>query len=286
MKKISNYGKSVRAKLLNAAMSGDINYQMLLIRYIQERLLYRLSLSKYREHFVLKGGALLYAIQELEARPTLDLDFMGRNINREEETLLKAFREIAAINCPEDAVRFETDSMTATRITVNRQYHGIRIQLRAQLDTIRQSITLDIGFGDVITPNAQELNYPSAISGIPQATILAYSLESVLAEKFEAMITLGEDNSRMKDFFDVYIILKMGTINHSTLAEAIRQTFKNRNTRCSITPTVLSPDFPTSGHRLLQWTGFLRKIQYNHPLEFQDVHTYICQQLRALLPTL
>lgn len=284
MKKISNYGKSVRTKLLNAAMASGLNYQVLLIRYMQERFLYRLSLSKYREHFVLKGGALLYAIQELEARPTLDLDFMGRGISRDEESLLKAFREIAAINCAEDAVSFETESMTATRIAVNRQYHGIRIQLRAHLDTIRQSITLDIGFGDVITPNARELDYPLAISGIPQATILAYSLESVLAEKFEAMITLGGDNSRMKDFFDVYIILKTGIINHSTLAEAIRQTFSNRNTHFSESPAVFSPDFPTSSHRLQQWHGFLGKIQYKQPLAFQDVHAYICQHFRTLLP--
>ena len=261
MNKITNSGKSVRTRLLNNARENGLNYQLLLIRYIQERFLYRLSLSNLRNHFVLKGGALLYAIQNLKARPTLDLDFLGLGISNDKNSILNNFRQIASIPCPEDAVRFDLDSISADEITINREYQGIRVQLTAHLDTIRQLISIDIGFGDVITPEACTLDYPLAIEGLPHASVLAYSLETVLAEKFEAMISLGEDNSRMKDFFDVYTILQSHTISESVLAEAIRQTFENRKTTYSYPPAIFSASFPESGKRIVQWHNVSKKIQ-------------------------
>ncbi len=284
MKETNNIGKSIRTKLLNIAQGNGVNYQVLLIRYIQERLLYRLSQSTQRNHFVLKGGALLYAIQDLKARPTLDLDFLGQNIRNNKDVLLQAFREIALIPCPEDAVTFDPESLSAYEITVNRKYQGICIQITAHLDSIRQLISMDIGFGDIITPGAQNLDYPLALGNLPQASILAYSIETLLAEKFEAMISLGEDNSRMKDFFDVYTILHSFFINDSILKEAIYQTFQNRHTHYTETPTLFSDSFAESHKRELQWNNFLKKIQYNSRLSFFEVHRYICHRFRSLLP--
>lgn len=284
MKKITNFGKSIRTKLLNLAQTCGISYQILLVRYIQERLLYRLAQSEYRRHFVLKGGALLYAIQQLEARPTLDLDFMGRNISHDTNTLKNVFQRIAEIEYPEDAVTFDSASIITNEIAINRQYHGVRVQILAYLDTIRQQITMDIGFGDIITPNAQELVYPLSIDGLNQAHIYAYSIESVIAEKFEAMISLGEDNSRMKDFFDVYTLLHRSDVNIPLLEEAIRRTFENRNTLIPPAPAMFSPDFAQSGKRLTQWRGFLKKIKQNEELPFHEVHEFICDKLMPLLP--
>lgn len=285
MKKVSNIGKSIRAKLLTNAMTHGVNYQVLLIRYIQERLLYRLSQSDQRHHFILKGGALLYAVKDLKSRPTLDLDFLGISIHNGRESILQAFREIISIPCPEDAVIFDPDSMTAKEITIHRGYQGLRIQLQAHLDTIKQLISMDIGFGDVITPGVQHLDYPLAVNGLPQAQILAYPLETVLAEKFEAMISLGEDNSRMKDFFDVYMILQAHAIHDSLLQEAIHQTFKNRKTAYSNPPALFSSTFSQSEKRALMWSQFLKKLQFNTPLTFSEVHDYICKRFEKLLPS-
>ena len=145
-----NYGKSVRAKLLNISKAEKLGYQLIVIRYIQERLLYRLSQSRFREKLFLKGGALLYAHEQFRARPTLDIDFLGDKISRDKEFVKMAFEEICAVSCPEDGVTFDTESISAEEITVNKEYHGIRLHVTARLDTIRQVISMDIGFGDVI----------------------------------------------------------------------------------------------------------------------------------------
>ena len=163
MSEIKNPGKSIRAKLLNVAKQKDVFYQTILTRYFQERLLYRVSQTHYRENFYLKGGALMYAYERFAARPTLDIDFLGTHISNDGERIAEAFREICAVECEEDGVRFAADKIAAQNITEFKDYHGIRLSIPATMDTIAQVLTMDIGFGDVVTPTSCIIRLPIVI---------------------------------------------------------------------------------------------------------------------------
>lgn len=276
-----DYGKSVRAKLLNISKAEKLGYQLILTRYIQERLLYRLSQSRFREKLFLKGGALLYAHEQFRARPTLDIDFLGERISRDKEFVQMAFEEICAVPCPEDGVTLDKESLSAEEITVNKEYHGIRLHVTARLDTIRQVVSMDIGFGDVITPRPEELDYPVLLKDTPAVNIMAYSLETVVAEKFQAMIDLAEENSRMKDFFDVYRILESGKINEEMLQQAIVATFSNRETGYKPGHVLFTKEFVENSTRMAFWEGFLRKIKYSEELPFDTVMTVIKKRLQG-----
>lgn len=292
MKQITNTGKSIKMRLWNLAadLKRDKNdnqmYHLMLIRYIQERLLYRLGISRYRENFYLKGGALLYSYDRFEARPTLDIDFLGKNTSREIDNLATIIKSVASLECEADAITFTPDTMTAEEITVNKEYHGVRITIEAKLDTAVQKVSMDIGFGDIITPYPQELNYPTLITGIPQPMILAYSLETVIAEKFEAMITLAEDNSRMKDFFDVYRLLTFHEVDKDILSEAIKATFENRRTVVSHDHVLFSEGFSSDSKRAAAWKAFLKRIKWKQDLPFDMVVQSICENLKPFYDAL
>ena len=200
--KVNNSGRSIRAKLLNIAKQENIFFQTILTRYFQERLLYRMSLTQYKEHFYLKGGALMCAYERFAARPTLDIDFLGANISNDSDNIIKAFKEIGAVPYDEDGVSFDINHITAKDITEFKDYHGIRISIPVTMDTIAQVMTMDIGFGDIVTPKPVSLDYPILLSHFPMANILAYSIETVIAEKMHAVIDLADQSSRMKDYYD------------------------------------------------------------------------------------
>ena len=157
-------------------------------RYFQERLLFRLSVSHYHERFYLKGGALLYAYDRHSARPTLDIDLLGHNISRDKQFLSTVFTDICSINYDEDGVRFDPGTVYTTEIMTGRHYNGVNITVRAHLDSIEQTVSMDIGFGDVIVPEPVSLDYPLFLEEMPIIRINAYSLETVVAEKFQTMI--------------------------------------------------------------------------------------------------
>ena len=286
MKNITDTCKSIKTKLWNIAVANkrDKNdnqiYQLLAIRYVQERLLYRLSISRYREKFCLKGGALLYAYDRLDSRPTVDIDFLGKNISRDIDVLKGVFTEITAMDFPDDGITFDTDKITAEEITVNKEYHGVRLTLVARIDTMVQSVSMDVGFGDVITPAPQNIDYPILIQGLPVPSIYAYSLETVVAEKFEAMITLAADNSRMKDFFDVYRILKFHQLDLDMLRQAIEATFANRNTQLEENHLLFRDEFANDDRRNSYWKAFLKRIKWKEELDFKDVWKYITDNLK------
>lgn len=281
-KQVKNYGHSVRAKLLNISNEQNIPFQKLLPRYFQERLLYRLSISQFKVNFVLKGGALLYAHERWNARPTVDIDFLGQQISRSIDNIKSVFAEIADITIPEDGVTFDTDTITADEITLDKEYNGVRINMIAHLDTINQPVSMDIGFGDIITPSAESLDYPALISDMGEANVLAYSLETVVAEKFEAMIALSTSNSRMKDFFDVYRILIGGKVRLDVLKEAINSTFANRGTVLYPAHALFSADFFNDESRKAFWTGFLRKIKWPEAIDFREIGSIIRTHLMPI----
>lgn len=277
-KESKDYGKSVKAKLLNMSKAEGLPYQPLLIRYVQERLLYRLAQSKYKNRFYLKGGALLYAHEQLKARPTLDIDFLGSSINNDKKIIEEAFSEICSISCKEDGTVFDTDSIETEEINENRIYKGIRLHVMARLDTARQKIAMDIGFGDVITPEPQELEYPLLLDGLPTVSIMAYSLETVVAEKFQAMIELSENNSRMKDFYDLYTLLYNNTLDSDMLEKAIHATLKNRGTVYEENHPLFSDDFPKNLRFQMLWKGFIKKIGKAEP-DFETAVSLIKERL-------
>lgn len=279
-KTYTNSGKSVKERLLNQAKAEHYNPQMMISRYMQERLLYRLSISNYREHFILKGGALLYAHDRFEARPTLDIDFMATHINNDTENIKRIIKEICTVECVPDGANYDADTVEAVDITVNKEYHGVRVSVVALLDTARQRISMDIGFGDVVTPTPQELVFPALIDTVPQAEIKAYSLETVVAEKFHAMIELSLANSRMKDFFDVYRILATDRVDREILSNAIKSTFENRETKYRMNHPLFTNEFFASKDRQFLWNNFLRKIKYHESIDFQTVGLLIKDQLQ------
>ena len=276
----TNSGRSVKERLLNLSKAEHYNPQMMISRYMQERLLYRLSISNYREHFILKGGALLYAHDRFEARPTLDIDFMATRINNDKENIKRIFKEICNVGCVVDGISCDADTIEAEDITVNKEYHGVRVSVVAHLDTARQRVSMDIGFGDVVTPAPQKLVFPALIETVPQAEVLAYSLEAVVAEKFHAMIELSLANSRMKDFFDVYRILATNRFNGEVLSDAIKSTFANRSTGYRENHPLFTEEFFISKERQSFWNGFLRKIKYRESIDFQTVGLLIKERLQ------
>lgn len=284
--KIKNTGKSIRGRLLNIARREGIFYQTVLTRYFQERLLYRISQTIYRNNFYLKGGALMYAYERFAARPTLDIDFLGSNISNEESVIVAAFREICSVPCQEDGIMFDTERITAVRITEQRDYNGVRVSIPTRMDTISQVLAMDIGFGDIITPQPVNIDYPLLLDNLPSANILAYSLETVIAEKFHAIVDLADQNSRMKDYYDLYNILLSEQYDVNILQQAIKRTFENRHTAYNPNTMFFRSDFAVNDQMQVRWSAFLKKISKSDEVSFSNVVLYIQSVLRNLWETL
>ena len=279
IKEINNFGHSVKAKLLNISRNEKLGYQMLVTRYLQERLLYRLSISPYHDHFLLKGGTLLYAHKRFMARPTLDIDFMGHHIDNNKENVKSAFAEICAIPYQQDGVTFHTETLRTYDIAGEKEYPGVRLTLSASIDTIRQDISMDIGFGDVVTPCPSVLDYPNLLDGFPATNILAYSLETVIAEKFQTVIARAEANSRMKDFYDLYTILLEGKYDSEVLSKAINATFENRQTAYMDNHIAFSHDFANNIDLNIRWNSFVKKLKIQQKLTFPEVVYFLQAKL-------
>lgn len=277
-----NYGKSVRTRLLNLMNETGYKYMYLLARYFNERLLYRVSVSQYKDNFLLKGGSLLYALDGLEARPTVDIDFMADRISRDRDNMTEIFRKIVAIGCDEDGVYFDTESIKPEPITVDKKYPGLRFYVTAHMDTIVHNMSVDIGFGDVVSPCPMTIDFPLLLPNIPSVNLQAYSLETVVAEKFHAMIDRDETNSRMKDFFDCYMLFTQRDISDETLFEAIKATFDNRVLAYKPNLKLFSDGFATDKERIIRWKAFLKKIQWKEEIPFPVVMQIIKDRLQPM----
>ncbi len=277
-----NYGKSVRTRLVNLMNETGYKYMYLLARYFNERLLYRVSVSQYKDNFLLKGGSLLYALDGLEARPTVDIDFMADRISRDRDNMTEIFRRIVAIGCDEDGVYFDTESIRPEPITVDKKYPGLRFYVTAHMDTIVHNMSVDIGFGDVVSPCPMTIDFPLLLPNIPSVNLQAYSLETVVAEKFHAMIDRDETNSRIKDFFDCYMLLTQRNISDETLFEAIRATFDNRALAYKPNLKLFSDEFATDKERIIRWKAFLKKIKWKEEIPFPVVMQIIKDRLQPM----
>ena len=280
MSETKNFGKSIRARLLNVAKQEEVFYQTILTRYFQERLLYRIAQTRYRENFYLKGGALMYAYERFAARPTLDIDFLGTRISNDGKRIAEAFREICSVDCKEDGVQYDCDKIGTQNITEFKDYHGVRLSIPVAMDTIAQVLTMDVSFGDVVTPHPVSLDYPLLLEGLPEASILAYSTETVIAEKMHAIIDLADQSSRMKDYYDIYPLLTSFQYDTVILQDAINRTFENRYTPYNADTMFFREDFPNHPQMQVRWSAFLRKAAINSALSFTEVVRWLQDTLR------
>ena len=249
-----NIGASVRAKLLNKARAERADFQILLTRYALERLLYRLSLSDHRDEFVLKGAMLFVAWVDDPFRPTRDLDLLGRGDNGS-DAIAAVFRHICAQPVADDGVTFDIVGLQAATIADDREYSGVRVRTTAVIAGARVPIQVDIGFGDAVTPRPIEIDYPTLLDH-PAPHLKAYPVETVVAEKFEALVTLGIANTRMKDFYDLWLIAQTFEFRQAVLVQAVQRTFGRRGTRLPVgVPVGLTEEFAET--RSIQWRAFL-----------------------------
>jgi hypothetical protein len=225
-----NVAASVRHRLLNRAREEQQEFQLVLTRYALERLIFRLSLSSYADKFVLKGAMLFYVWNPTAGayRPTRDLDFLMRGENSA-EILETIFRKIAQAEVSPDGLVFDPESIKADPIREDNRYGGLRVNLMALLEKARIPLQIDVGFGDKITPGPEQIAFPSLL-GQEVSRLFAYPKETVIAEKLEAMVSLGEANSRMKDFYDIHFLFIHYAFDGDILRQAIAATFAVRGT--------------------------------------------------------
>lgn len=245
-----NIGASVRARLLDRARAERSDFQILLTRYAPERLLYRLSASPHRNRFILKGAMLFVTWVADPFRPTRDLDLLG---DSDAEAMAETFRAICAQPVADDGVTFDLAALMAAPIREEVEYGGVRIRTTATIAGARIPIQVDIGFGDA--PAAIEIDYPTLLDA-PTPHLRAYPVETVVVEKFEALVTLGVANSRLKDFCDLWVISRIFELRQAALVEAIQRTFERRRTVLpSVVPVGLTDEFAEAW--AAQWRAFL-----------------------------
>jgi len=271
---------SIRARLKNIADKERKPFDFILMLYFVERLLFRLSISRYSEQFVLKGGLLLYLIMNEKARATKDIDLLAKETAADLDTLRDIFADVSA-TLSDDCVTYDSGSITTERIKEDADYEGVRIKITAHLGNMRKSLQFDIGFGDVVVPKPETLEYPTLLD-MDKPVIKAYSKESVIAEKFEAMLYLAELNSRMKDFYDIYSLCTSFDFDGRVLYEAILQTITRRGTHTPKEPTAFNKDFANSKDKATQWGAFKRRTSVGDGIEFPAVVDMICIFLKPV----
>lgn len=253
-----NLAASVRARLLRLAHERGEEFQFVLMHFVLERVLYRLSVSYRSGDFVLKGAMLLEALLEVRHRATKDLDLLGCGPN-DPQRLVEVFQSILSTLVEPDGLIFFVDEITAEAIRDEDEYSGVRVYVTAGLDSARIRVHIDVGFGDVITPAPRELRYPTALD-MPAPVIRAYPVETVVAEKFQILCERGMLNSRMKDYYDLWTISRRFDLSAEQLARAIAATFARRGTSVPVeTPLGLTAAFADDAGKAAQWRAFLRK---------------------------
>ena len=267
-KKIKNIGASVRARLLSLSRANSQSFDLVLTRFAIERLLFRLSRSRYADRFVLKGAMLLMTWFKDPYRGTRDLDLLGFG-NPSPNAMLATFREILALDAG-DGVVFDADALRVDRIREEPEYGGLRLRTTASISGARINLTIDIGFGDALEPGAEVIDYPAMLD-LPAPRLRAYARETVIAEKFQAMVALGRVNSRMKDFYDIWILSRSFAFNDDRLSRAIAATFTRRGTAIPTdVPDALTPAFAVDEQKQRQWRVFVEDVALD-PGDLADV---------------
>lgn len=255
---VRNLGASIRDRLLNKARAEKLDYNLLLTRYALERMIYRLSISAERDRFLLKGALLFDLWFDVPHRPTHDADFLGFG-SAEIPQVEAIFRDICRIKV-DDGIVFDPDSVKATEIRKEANYAGVRVTLLGTLDKARCPVQADIGFGDAVVPGPDEVDYPVLLDEMPAPHLRVYPRYTVVAEKLEALTSLGMLNSRMKDYFDLWVLVRYSEFDGQILIRAVAATFERRQTGIPDgMPIGLSDEFANDPLKEKQWNAFLRK---------------------------
>ena len=275
---------SVKARLKNFATQNGITFQQALTYYSLERTIYRLSVSKYAEHFVLKGGIFLYALyQRNYARATTDIDFLARRVSNSGQEMRAIFRDILSRQL-DDALVYDPDSVTVEDIAELKAYHGLRVCAVASLDRTRIAVSIDIGFGDVVYPAPVRMEFPVML-GMETPVVNAYSLESAVAEKLEAIVHNGYLNSRYKHFYDIYILSQNHAFRYDDLRGAVAETCRNRGTVMTMDAAAFGDDFLKDALHQTRWRAFLKKKKALQPVSLEDAMARIKTFVHPLLET-
>lgn len=254
-KPVKNIAASVRQRLLNLSRERNEDFNLILTKFGLERLLYRISQSRHRDKLILKGALLFELWTEQRYRPTRDADFLARGDNSP-EAVATLFKEICSVAVPDDGVRFDPTTVQAERIIEDADYEGIRVTFVGYLENARIPIQVDLGFGDVVTPGTVEAEIHPLLD-LPAPKLLTYPRETFIAEKFEAVVSLGMANSRMKDLHDIASLCRDFAFDGAVLAEAIRRTFQARRTELPTDkPVVFTPEFFGDDAKKKQWAAF------------------------------
>ena len=257
-KPITDVAASVRQRLLNLANQAGGDPNLIWSRYAVERLLYRLGISEFSREFVLKGAALFAAWSNDPHRPTMDLDLLGHGEDSNER-MADLFKRICNMEVEGDGLRFDAASIQVAPIREGQEYQGRRVVLMAYLGRMRIPVQVDIGFGNVVTPRAEWIEYPTLLD-LPAPRIRACTQPTVIAEKFHAMVLLGIGNSRMKDFYDIHALATHFDFEGAILVQAVKATFKRRKTDVPAElPMALSETFGLDAMKNTQWNAFIRK---------------------------
>ena len=280
---LNNIAASVHQRLLNQAKTSDRPFNEVLQYFGIERFLYRLSISPHAESFVLKGALLFRAWNTPDTRATRDIDFLAY-MDNDLDTLAGIVRDICSVDYPDDGLVFDNDSIETRRIKEDADYEGVRIRLRSVLGRAMINLQIDVGFGDIVHPVAQYIDYPTILD-LHSPKLRGYPPETVIAEKTEAMIKLGRLNSRMKDFYDIWRLSRQFSFTGDILSTAIQATLDQRQTEVM--------EFNSMRIEILenvnvdkQWLAFLQKAQLEAPASFNDTLILIGNLLGPVLSAL
>ena len=265
---MADVAASVLAKLKNKAKASGISYQQCLQLFFQEEFLRRLAGSKYAENFVLKGGLFIYALTNFESRATVDVDFLLRGLNNDLARMDEIIAEILAVDTGNDFVTFKAGKTEP--IAVQRKYRGVSTQITGYIKNVRVPFNVDIGVGDVIVPNAQRRNIQTQLDGYEKPEILTYSLESTIAEKFDAILQRFELTGRMKDFYDIYFLSRTFDFDGLKLQTAIQETLQNRGTAYEKDSFERILALADDADMQVKWRYFLKTLG-NPDMPFADV---------------
>ncbi|MFH1452549.1 MAG: nucleotidyl transferase AbiEii/AbiGii toxin family protein [Armatimonadota bacterium] len=265
-KDIKNLPASIRARLYNEARKTNRPFSEILQYYGMERFLYRLSLSKYADKFILKGALMLTVWRVPERRTTLDIDLAAYYDNRI-ASIEKVIKNICRTKVNPDGLVFSPETVKGQKTKQDADYEGVRIKFTGFLERLRIPMQIDIGFGDIIHPGPKAINYP-VILDFPKPHLKGYPIESIVSEKFESMIKLGLLNSRMKDFYDIWLIMHRFKLNKRHLTEALKKTFKNRKTPLPLNRPLFAEEiYDEKSDRQTLWKAFLKKGDIKHAPE-------------------
>lgn len=285
-REVTNLPASVHQKLLNKATESSRPFNELLQYFAMERFIYRLSKTRHANKFILKGALMFSVWGSPASRPTKDIDLLGKTSN-DIHKIENIMKDACKIKVEPDGMTFDEESVVGEPIAEDADYEGVRVTLQATLGNARVSLQIDIGFGDVVSPRPFKISYPTILD-FPAPKLSGYTKETAIAEKLQAMVKLGILNSRMKDFYDIWLMTRMFDFKGEDLVNAIQKTFKNRKTDIIARPPVFDANFCNDKNKQTQWKAFITKSKLiNAPADFcsvvADIEKFLSPVLDAIV---